>query len=402
MRVRLRQLLIAALGLVGAMVTGPREVPAQQPEIIRKYTAQDAPVARWKIGREPRTVVGGLGASGPAEFQMIGVIRPIDHDGIVVADVMAAQIKMFDRRGTHVRTMGRRGRGPGEFGAIYGLWRIGDSLAGMDEVGMMQLFTLDGDYVRTIPRPTARGFSVNRLGYLRNGSLIGHVIDPLEDAPLGPSTRFVTLLRIDPDGQQHTLGRFPGVHLVRRSPTVPAINVIYGPRFISAVLSDRICLGFPDQTYEFRCIDAEGGPLVTVSREVRSIRRVTEADKQTYFHLLDSANRTPRAAEGVKRLRAITSFAKRFSPYGRFVRSETDDLWVGPVVPAESGTFLNPVPPEPTVWSVYSRDGEWRSDVTLPARFRLVAVDRDRVIGVVLDPEDEGVEKIVVYPLLRR
>lgn len=371
---------------------------------VRVYGGGDSPQGRWRIGSEPIMVIGGPGATESAEFRMIGAIAPLGpggRGGIAIADILAAEIKVFDSRGRYVRTMGRRGRGPGEFGGVFGLWRIGDSLAAMDEVGVVHVFGADGRYVRTEQRPLAFGQRVIRLGYLYDGSLIGHVLDPAEETPRGRSIRFLTLLRIMPDGSVHRLGRFPGLSTDRKGVETRPETVVYGPQARIAVLSDRICIGFPDGLYAFTCLDAQGKAQVNVSRKTGQGRLVTDADKETYFHLLDSANSSPRNAESRRRRRITTVFAERMSPFGRIIGSDEDELWVGPVLPAEWATFPNPVPPGPTVWSVYSKEGEWLSEVTFPARFRLVAVNGGRVIGLVLEP-GEGIETIVAFPLLRQ
>lgn len=392
----------AAYLLMGVLVSSSvsAQSVSETPQ-ARSYGEGASPVGRWRVGNAPLVVIGGSAAPGPTEFQMVGAITPLGQGDIAIADIYAAEIRVFDTHGRHVRTMGRRGRGPGEFGGIFGLWRVGDSLAAMDGAGVVQLFGDDGRYVRTVPRPSALGLRVTRIGYLKNGSFIGFVLDPPEKLPRGRSTRLLTLLRVDPDGSVERLTRFPAMHVVRQGTGTRPETVIYGPQMVAAVLSDRVCLGFPDVAYRFTCMDDHGKTLVNVIRKAGRPRLVTSADKEIYFHLaLDSANAGPENAEWRSQRRKSSVFAERMAPFGRMVVSNNDELWVGPVLPAEWATFPNPVPPEPTVWSVYSREGDWLSDVTLPARFRLVAVDGGRVIGLVLEPG--GTETIVAYPLFRK
>lgn len=400
MSLTFKQMGVVVMTMTGSAIAVVGVAEARQVPVVRNYGERDIPRERWNVQPRPRTVIGSENAVGPELFQMVHTVQPVGGGAFAVADGDAAEIRIFDREGRHLRTMGRHGRGPGEFGAIWGLWRIGDSLAAMDEVGVLQIFTLEGRHVRTVQRPTALGFRVVRSGFLRNGSAIGFVVDPPDSVPMGKHETFVTFLRIDPDGTQRQLGRSPGVQVIREGSAPRFKGVVYGPRLVTAVLSDRVCLGFPSEGYQFRCLDAEGRTIVTVSRRTPT-ERVTEAHHQGYFHLMDSANSLPRNAEYRKRLRVTTVFADRFPAYGRFVSSTADELWVGPTDPGDWGTFPNPVPPESTVWSVYSKEGEWLSDVTLPAWFRLLAVDQESVIGLLRHPDD-GIEKIVVYPLVRR
>jgi hypothetical protein len=83
----------------------------------------------WQVEEVAR--IGSLDA-GPAAF---GRVRSVVLDGggsIYVADQQAAEIRVFDSRGEYVRTLGRRGRGPGEFGDLYSLAWLGDTLVALD------------------------------------------------------------------------------------------------------------------------------------------------------------------------------------------------------------------------------------------------------------------------------
>jgi outer membrane protein assembly factor BamB len=97
----------------------------------------------WRL--EPITTIGAV--EGPASFgQVSGII--VDDDGLIyVADSKAAEIRVFDERGTHVRTMGRRGEGPSEFGSLYSIAWIGDTIAVLDPVnGRIGLMSRAGEW----------------------------------------------------------------------------------------------------------------------------------------------------------------------------------------------------------------------------------------------------------------
>jgi hypothetical protein len=78
--------------------------------------------AAWKEGQEwrvvPQAVIGG---SNEVEFGDI-VDVALDGDGrIWVADGIRNQIQVFTRDGERVRTIGRKGGGPGEFMMLAGM-----------------------------------------------------------------------------------------------------------------------------------------------------------------------------------------------------------------------------------------------------------------------------------------
>lgn len=368
--------------------------------VVRTYRESDRPPEQWRVGTTPRYVIGGPGAPSEAEFQQVGPVVVMPDGGVAIGDIMTAEIRIFDGRGRYLHTIGRRGRGPGEFDGVWGLWRVADTLVGVDGMGVSQMLTTAGQYVRTVPRPMAMGLRMSRIGYLAEGSLIGYAADGLDKVPRGRGIRHFNLVRVHPDGTRQPLGQVRGVQTVWDGTRAPE-RLVYGARLARATMSDRICTGFPAEEYRFTCIDPEGRPLVEVHRPGIRGPRVTDADRQTFFHLVDSSNPSPRNAEYRRAVRRTTVFAGRMPPFARFVASLSDELWVGPMVAVESGGFPNPVPPGPTVWSVFSKDGIWLSEVTLPAHFRLVGATADAVLGVVLKPE-EGTDKIVAYQLLRR
>lgn len=102
----------------------------------------------WSLERA--VVVGAIDA-GPAAF---GRIRSIVADGdgtIYVADNLANEVRVFGADGSYVRTIGRRGGGPGEFGDLYSLAWLGDELVAMDpRNARLGRFRKDGSWVQGI------------------------------------------------------------------------------------------------------------------------------------------------------------------------------------------------------------------------------------------------------------
>jgi hypothetical protein len=90
--------------------------------------SEGAPV-EWQLRRLFR--IGSLDEQTTAFGQIRSVL--LDDDGsILVADVMANQVTVFDSSGVFSHLLGRQGAGPGEFGIPYSLGWLGDSVAVMD------------------------------------------------------------------------------------------------------------------------------------------------------------------------------------------------------------------------------------------------------------------------------
>jgi hypothetical protein len=77
------------------------------------------PGEEWKLIEELR--IGSAEAEGPELFGDVAALE-VDRAGrIYVLEPQAKEIRVFDARGGHVRTFGRKGGGPGEFEQPAGL-----------------------------------------------------------------------------------------------------------------------------------------------------------------------------------------------------------------------------------------------------------------------------------------
>jgi len=86
-----------------------------------------------------------------------------------VLDRQADELRIFAPDGSHIRTVGRKGAGPGEYRAANGLlWLAPDSLLVIDQQSeRFTVLTKDGQYVRSVNR--ALGY----FGWIANAGLYG-------------------------------------------------------------------------------------------------------------------------------------------------------------------------------------------------------------------------------------
>ncbi|MEX2281947.1 MAG: 6-bladed beta-propeller [Gemmatimonadota bacterium] len=124
---------------------------------------------RWTLVHE--LTIGAVEGPGPHVFATIGDIEVAPDGRIIVLERESNEIRIFDASGTHVRTAGRSGSGPGEFDAAHGLeWLPGtDSLLVNDgSANRYSIFDRDGRFVRSMVRPLT-GFGYNFPGGVANG-----------------------------------------------------------------------------------------------------------------------------------------------------------------------------------------------------------------------------------------
>jgi hypothetical protein len=83
--------------------------------IVQSHEPQWGEGEGWSVPSEPQVTIGVL--DGPREYELFDVsaaARQSDGD-IVVVDGGAREVRLYDRDGTFVRTLGGPGSGPGEF-----------------------------------------------------------------------------------------------------------------------------------------------------------------------------------------------------------------------------------------------------------------------------------------------
>jgi hypothetical protein len=69
--------------------------------------------AAWQLIADAR--IGSVDSAGPQSFAFIVSFAVDVEDRVWVLDGQASELRVFDRHGAHVRTIGRLGKGPGEF-----------------------------------------------------------------------------------------------------------------------------------------------------------------------------------------------------------------------------------------------------------------------------------------------
>ena len=124
--------------LLTSVAVGCAEGPASVDQVLRVTEDTVGGVVQvrnsgnppeWRL--EPVLRLGTV-EGGPEQF---GRIRSLVADGegnVYIAENFAHEVRVFGPDGNHIRTIGRQGQGPGEFGDLYSLAWLGENLAAMD------------------------------------------------------------------------------------------------------------------------------------------------------------------------------------------------------------------------------------------------------------------------------
>lgn len=161
---------------------------------------------------EPTLLLGESEADESQWFTRVLGLARLSDGSIAVADEYFAQVRIFDAAGTHLRSFGRLGEGPGEFVNLWLMWSLpGDSLwVGDYPPQRYHLYSATGEWIRTATLDPVYPRSTRGGGVLANGVSI-NVRDERSRARdfTTPDTRHVEAHA--PDGKLiGTLASLPG------------------------------------------------------------------------------------------------------------------------------------------------------------------------------------------------
>lgn len=231
------------------------------------YVSNAGPAPEWGAERVLRL---GSVEGGPEEF---GRIRSLlaDADGnVYVADNLAHQIRVFSREGRHLRTIGRQGSGPGEFGDLYGLAWLDGNVAAMDPGNArIAVFSPRGEWIEAVQHfPITGPPSLIRLFPLGGAAFYGPVID-FESQSL-PFVRFTAAGPGDTiqAPQRQAAGRPTGVVCHRPDGGLTSITLPQAPGVVYAFPPPGGAMAVSwTETYRIAWLDARGDTTRVVSRE---------------------------------------------------------------------------------------------------------------------------------------
>jgi len=207
-------------------------------------------------------VIGGDSSDPDTIFyQPTGVVASADGN-IFVGDYGNNHIRMFDRDGKYLKTLGKEGQGPGEFASLAGITIAGDKLVVNDPLNRrFSVWTLDGEHVAD-HAPTSRVSATSMQG-LSDGSIVSMFT---ERTPEGDASR--VLVRRTIEGEE--VSRLLQFALPPSAPIsladIPAfaqtaIDQFNDPRIIMTVGSRGIVYVSPVHEYQVLALSEAGDTL---------------------------------------------------------------------------------------------------------------------------------------------
>lgn len=361
----------------------------------------------WQLTDQPVVTIGALDGAPEYLFDRVTGLALLPAGRVAVADLGSSSVRVYGPDGRHLRSIGRRGDGPGEFRQPTGVFAFsGDSLAVLDRLERFHVFGPGGDYVRSV---RMSGFPVEIdpltlheaeqfpriVAFLPDGSFVMHDAEPIRLSEnrlmLESQTLDRTYWLVTSDGRDSTtLATFPS----RRFDPHPEnliLPLVFGPDVHADAGSDVVVFA-DDRTSELRWVGLDG-TVTQVVPSPRVPRRVTDADIDQ--HVDHSA---PPLSEDVARAR---SFATEVAPFSNVIVDATSHVWVQLSEPDHWSARLQFVRTTEvaSTWLVFAPDGSRVGELQVPARLTPMAISPDRVWG--LSRDDFEVERIVAFGIAK-
>jgi 6-bladed beta-propeller len=399
-----------ALAVVTLASLFPIDLPAQEFSvrdslgitIVDNAKAEWAPGQEWRLSDRPVLRIGGP-LDGGDLWQVRGLLRMPDGSYAVLS-AGHSQVKIFDARGSFLRSLGRAGQGPGEFSFPMGIALAPpDTILVMDrdaiEVFLAYGTVLGSEIALPVPNAFGPGKSAVPIMVGRDRSMIARVEWPFSTAGVSGPVR-------PPMG----LGFF------RRPGQPPSFVGLYEgalQEFVDIGQADRQTVMSPFARFTVAGVGPSETAKFFVADNARYEIRLFDSDAMLRRIIRREYTPTAVRTEWVEDWEE----AQRASPTmgGQLPRLERGwrEMTVPETLPAfDAVTFDTDgylwvtrsagVPGGSPSYDIFDPDGRFLGEVEGPSGVRSTLpplIDRDRVM--VLSVGGLGVERVAVYALTR-
>jgi hypothetical protein len=263
--------------------------------------------------------IGGPDAQGDSAFDQVRTFVVDDAGTIYVLDQQASHIKVFDASGKYLRTIGRKGQGPGEleYPMTLSLNRAKGELAVQLQSRGIVFFKTDGTFLHQL---SLKGMLGGRARVDSRGQI--YILDIVM---AGSDSKYATR-KLAPDGSVlATISETP-------TPTGPGntTKAFIPVAYFQIDRDDRFIYGYP-QTYEIQIY----GPT-----ETKVLRKITREYDPVAVTAEDKAERKKDVPPGYDR---EFEFPKYQPAYSRFFLSDLGHLFAQTYEKADDGKIIHDV-----------------------------------------------------------
>jgi hypothetical protein len=355
--------------------------------------AQDGP---WSIDPRPALVLGDASRDDAVLFGggLVGATR-LPDGRILVGDRDEYSLKVFDATGRLVKSLGRKGSGPGEIIYLSDLWRCGSDIVAydIDNGYRVTVFSTALALKRSFQFAAPTGQQTPYASACNATGTFAHF--GWEDHKAMKPRVFrsgVPLWLSGIDSTMKPVGTIPGSErwglvvdgVFRGTRPLPL-----GKQPVIATGPDRFYTGAAD-TYEIVMRDFNGKLLGTFGKPGVKLA-TTKADIDLAIEI-ETAGRGDNVRDRIRTTFDGMDLPKTIPAYNAMLVDSESDVWVRDYPRGSSGT---------STWTVFTRDGKQIAEVQLAINLTVTEIGRDYVLGKYMDP-DEDIPQIRMYRLRRQ
>jgi len=263
-------LLIVALAV---LFSAGQEAPKPLAEIYKKGTVRFV----------PDLVLDESSLPPEALLESVTDIKYDPQGNIYFCDFRANNIKKFDPAGKFLKTIGRKGQGPGDFNMPFLLAVTADRLFVWD-MGNRRFcsLTLDGDFIKSMPTQFSQGMPT-KMEALPGGNILIGMEKANRGEENGPQDYSIEIYspELEHKGTLYTqqiwrnkYGRFEGVTTNIQQPFTPLV-------YWDVSTEGEIIIGF-SKNYEIEVYSSDRRKLFSFKHAYKPVK-VTAKDKQEFF-----------------------------------------------------------------------------------------------------------------------
>lgn len=354
---------------------------------VRITMTRDSQVTPAQMDGIPALSLGGPDAAGPTQFFRVQNVV-FGRDGrLWIADGQSNEIQIFNGDGSHSKTIGGRGAGPGEFMRLRLLGAFaGDTVAAWDDSnGRVTLFDGEGDLVRTetfwrSDLSVPRAFDV-----YPDGTILAQQprIVRADGTEPGRLIRDSThLVRVDFERRSRTLeAAAPGQSWLWTGQNQVPVAFTSAPAFDVQGHNVHLAQGSAFQIKVFR-----EGQVIEIYGIDRPERPVSSTDLDAYRAYVDAF--IPESQQGAY-LDVLDHPGRpaTLPAYARLIIGPDGHTWAQLYAPASLLQRMT--------WDVFDQTRRWAGRIETPQGFWPISLSGETVAGVWFD--DNGVEHVRVY-----
>jgi hypothetical protein len=292
-------------------------------------------------------------------FSEIGTIAVDDEERIYVSDRKETHIKIFDKDGVYLITIGRKGQGPGEFERISGMQITHQKELLVFDMNMRRLsfFTVDGKLIETLSISKLRPFEIN-MNSKRNFIITSVALDLMTNQSISELKIYDTNLNL------------------LKTIATPSPSNLFNPfdsfDIWKLTKDDNIVYGY-NETYELQILDSGGKIIKKIVKEYDPVK-ITKKEKQEAEKKYSPRNKID---------------YPQFRPaYRYFTLDDEDRIYVQTSEKTEDGSGY--------YYDVFDSEGKYIAKIPLKARPQVLKKNKLYTI----EEDEEGFHMVKRYKVI--